>query len=479
MKELFNMFKIKKMLALTVAVLSSVSICACSDNGSDESKSSGTVTTVEKVEVEDTKEIDELSDDTQKEIIWMGTYDLNPNEERGEDKSVEMTLFNNKGGTVVWSQVTDNEKFDKLASAILSQQNVPDIFKYEWMAFPAQVLKDMYQPVDDIVDFDAPLWVDTKATAEQYVLNGKHYVAPISTTVGTMMMYDNAVIEANGLPDPYEEYLQGNWNWNTWEDMMSEFCNGSTDSVQRYGINGWFQPQIIQQTGKTMVNFEDGKFVSNINDPDIERAENLLYDINKKGYVNKNWLGNARSALKDGSVLFYCMGTWAMTGENGPEEGDDWNIVPVPSDPQSDEKVMTADMTAYMWVKGSTANEAVKTWFECCRIANTDEEYLENGKQKFLNANPYWTEEMYQTYMDASSPKNKFMFDYGYGISSLLSDDNANADGSCITRKLYESTNSEDENGVQFSWTKLRDTYSATVDSELKTINEALASYTK
>ncbi|WP_287992993.1 hypothetical protein [Ruminococcus sp.] len=273
--------------------------------------------------------------------------------------------------------------------------------------------------------------------------------------------------------------LQGNWNWNTWEDMMSEFCNGSTESVQRYGINGWFQPQIIQQTGKTMVNFEDGKFVSNINDPDIERAENLLYDINKKGYVNKNWLGNARSALKDGSVLFYCMGTWAMTGENGPEEGDDWNIVPVPSDPQSDEKVMTADMTAYMWVKGSTANEAVKTWFECCRIANTDEEYLENGKQKFLNANPYWTEEMYQTYMDASSPKNKFMFDYGYGISSLLSDDNANADGSCITRKLYESTNSEDENGVQFSWTKLRDTYSATVDSELKTINEALASYTK
>ncbi len=260
---------------------------------------------------------------------------------------------------------------------------------------------------------------------------------------------------------------------------MSEFCNGSTESVQRYGINGWFQPQIIQQTGKTMVNFEDGKFVSNINDPDIERAENLLYDINKKGYVNKNWLGNARSALKDGSVLFYCMGTWAMTGENGPEEGDDWNIVPVPSDPQSDEKVMTADMTAYMWVKGSTANEAVKTWFECCRIANTDEEYLENGKQKFLNANPYWTEEMYQTYMDASSPKNKFMFDYGYGISSLLSDDNANADGSCITRKLYESTNSEDENGVQFSWTKLRDTYSATVDSELKTINEALASYTK
>ncbi len=472
------MNKLKRMMALTVAMLTAVGISACGSSTGD-SEEEAPVTTVEKVEVEDTEEIDELSDDVQKEILWMGTYDLNPNEKRGEDKSVEMTLFNNKGGTVKWSQVSDSEKFDKLASAIMSQQDVPDIFKYEWMAFPAQVLKDMYQPVDDLVDFDSPLWSDTKTSADQFVMNGKHYVAPISTTVGTMMMYDNAVIQANGLADPYEEYLEGNWNWDTWVDMMTEFCEGSTEENPRYGINGWFQTQIIQQTGKTMVNYEDGKFVSNLNDPDIERAENMLYDIGKKGYVNGNWLGNAKQALKDGNVLFYCMGTWAMTGNNGPSEGDDWGVVPVPSDPQNDEKVMTADMLAYMWVRGSTANDAVKTWFECCRIANTDEEYKENGKQKFLNANPCWTEEMYDTFMEASSTENKFMFDYGYGISSLMSDDGASADGSCVTRKLYEYTNKEDDNGKQFSWTELRESYAATVDSELKTINDAVAAYNK
>ena len=176
------MNKLKKMLALTVAMLSAVSICSCGSSTGD-GDSEAPVTTVEKVDVEDTEEIENIADDAQKEIIWMGTYDLNPNEKRGEDKSVEMTLFNNKGGSVKWSQVSDSEKFDKLASAIMSQQDVPDIFKYEWMAFPAQVLKDMYQPIDDLVDFDAPLWADTKVSADQFVMNGKHYVAPIRQTV--------------------------------------------------------------------------------------------------------------------------------------------------------------------------------------------------------------------------------------------------------------------------------------------------------
>lgn len=62
-----------------------------------------------------------------------------------------------------------------------------------------------------------------------------------------------------------------------------------------------------------MVNYDGEKFTNNINDPDIERAEDLLYQVGKNNLVNGNWLGNAKQALKDGNLLFYCMGTWAMT----------------------------------------------------------------------------------------------------------------------------------------------------------------------
>lgn len=460
-KGMIYMKKLKRMLAFTVAMMSVMGVAACGNSDDGNSDGNSSVVEVEKVEVDDTStDIEDLSDDVQTELVWMGTYDLNP--DKGQDTSVEMTLFNNRGGTVKWIQVTDDEKFDKLASAIMSKQDVPDIFKYEWLSFPYQTLKDMYQPIDPIVDFSDPLWSGTSATADQFVLNGEHYVAPISASVGTMIMYDNAVIAANNLDDPYELYLEGEWNWDNWQRLMQEFCAGGDD---RYGINGWFQPQIIQQTGKTMVNYENGKFVSNLDDPDIERAEGVLYDLYKNGLVNTNWLGNAKGALGDGSILFYSMGTWAMTGNNGPVDGDDWGIVPIPSDPNNDEKVMTADMLAYMWVKGSTAKDAVKTWFECCRIAATDEAYQETGRQKFMNANPLWTDEMYETFRAAGSDEYRWIFDYGYGVSSNMS--------STITPALYEGTTQE-EDGVQNTWTHLKETYAATVQQELDELNKAI-----
>ena len=86
---------------------------------------------------------------------------------------------------------------------------------------------------------------------------------------------------------------------------------------------------------------------------------------------------------------------------------------------------------------------------------------------------------MYDVYLKASSTDYLSVFDYGYGISPEMSSDDANADGSSITRKLYEYTNKQDEEGVQFTWTQLRETYGPTVDAELKTINDAIAEYTK
>jgi multiple sugar transport system substrate-binding protein len=84
---------------------------------------------------------------------------------------------------------------------------------------------------------------------------------------------------------------------------------------------------------------------------------------------------------------------------------------------------------------------------------------------------------MYQVFLDASSTEYKQVFDYGYGISGTLSDDNSNEDGNSITRKLYEFTNKTDDSGHQYTWSELRETYSATVDTELKAINEAIKTY--
>ena len=79
-------------------------------------------------------------------------------------------------------------------------------------------------------------------------------------------------------------------------------------------------------------------------------------------------------------------------------------------------------MTAFMWVKGSTRSEAVKCWFECVRASKTDPKYEQTNKDKFMENNPNWTDEMYDVKMDVVSDDYLMLFDYAYGISSALGD---------------------------------------------------------
>ncbi len=467
------MLKIAKRIGCaTLALLMTLAISGCS-NKNDESSH------VDKVKVNSTaaaEAIEAIPDGAQKELIWMGTYNLNPTKE-GDEKSVELSLFEKKGGSIKWIEVWDDQKFDKLATAITSGKDVPDIFKYEWLAFPSQVVTGMYQPIDEIVDFNSDIWADVKPTADQFSLKGKHYVAPISFSVGTLMMYNKDIIDNEGLDDPYELYTKGEWNYDTWYEIMSAFKSNATGEEERYGIAGWFAPQLVQQTGKTMVTYENGEFKNNLNDPDIERAEELLYNIGKEGLVDLNWYNSAKSCFTTGTTLFYNMGPWAMTGTNGPTADDNWKVVPIPPYPQSDGKYMSSDMLAYMWVKGSTAKEAVKCWYECSRVATFDEEYKETSKEKFFVSNPGWDEEMYQVLQDASSSEYKQIFDFGYGISSVLAEDDSAKGIRAPIGALYEDIYKMDENGSQRTWSAMKNKYTGTIDSELKAMNEKIKAF--
>jgi multiple sugar transport system substrate-binding protein len=83
-------------------------------------------------------------------------------------------------------------------------------------------------------------------------------------------------------------------------------------------------------------------------------------------------------------------------------------------------------------------------------------------------------------YNEVVSDKYVQLIDPGYGISTALSDDDAalNDTKEAIIPYLYSSVMKEDENGAQYTWTQLRESYSTTVESELKTFNEAYHAFT-
>lgn len=419
--------------------------------------------------------LEELSGE-EGELEWLSYYDLNPTRSQPE-KSTNLALFEKKGGKIIYAQTSSMKKYDDLATRLMAN-DPPDMFAYEQkMTFPANCVKEMFQPIDDAIDLNDPMWADVKDTAEDFTLGGKHYVLPIAYGALSILTYNKDVIEAESFEDPYDLYMAGEWDWNTWYDMMEEYCEGASADEDRYGVNGWFAPFIFQSTGKTLINYnaENDEYEANLFDPDLERAADLLYDIQKKGYYYSDWVGSASDAFKK-NILFYGMGDWAVT----PKEGDKWGIVPMPRDPNRDEQYTTVSINAFMWVRGSEKDKAYRLWNQCAKMAQSDPEFKEIGKKKFFENKPYWSEEMYQiTYEEVTSERFIKLNDPGYGISTALSDDDAATNDSkeAIIPFMYSSVMKSDENGKQYTWAKLRETYKPTIDSELKTFNDSYHSF--
>ncbi|MFT3952280.1 MAG: ABC transporter substrate-binding protein [Oscillospiraceae bacterium] len=467
------MKEFKHILAATAALTLAFSITACSDKKQDTSSSY-----VDKVTVDITKasDIANIQDGAKKEITYLGEADLNPTD-AAQEKSTELTLFESKGGKILYKPTTHDARFDDLATHTLSGDI--DIFKYEWLAYPSQIVKDIYQPIDELADFDSSLWSGVKTTAEQFALGGKHYVAPLTFEASAYIFYDKDTLTANGLDDPQNLWVENKWTWDTFESMMKTYIGNATGDEIRYGINGFFKPHLVQQTGKTMVSYDQAtnQFANNIGDPNIERAENLLYEMSKSELILNGWYGSAQECF-DANCLFYAMGSWAATGDFGPKDDDEWGVVPMPKDPNhTDLNITTSNMTAYMWVKGSTAKEAVKTWYECCRVSATSQDYKQTNQDKFFASNPNWTQNDYDIFQSILGDDYTMLTDYGYGISAALGDPKQFDGNQCLIDALYGDVTVIQDDGSQDTWTKVRDTYSSVVDSSVSQLNTELKAY--
>lgn len=454
-----------KILAGILAAASLASLAACSDSSSGGGDTTPTETTTSKTEwtgdnIEVTTAEDSIKSelDTQgKTLKWMGFYDLNPTNDQPE-RSTELALFeDNYGAKIEYVPTTNSTQFDDLATAILGGQS-PDIFVYDWRAFPYDISKGQYQAIDSVVDWEDPMWADVKEQADMFVYNGEHYVAPFGYGFNDfqILMYNKSVIEENGFDDPYELYQKGEWDWDVFVSMMKDFKG---DDEDRYGIAGWWANAFVYTSGDTMVTYDGEKYTNNLYSAQVEKAQHVIEDIWKNTLVKRGWVGG-ESAFTTGDTLFYSMGTWAYNAAAESMPNDVIQIVPFPKDPDSDTYYMNKRIFSHMWVKGSTNADCVKAWFDVNRLVNYEEQYKEITKQKFLSNNSGWSEEMYDlvmTYYD--DDKFKLAYDYGYGISQYM-----NAE---VMPLLYEGIVNE-----QFeSWVQAREQVMTIVDSEIAVYN--------
>lgn len=407
-------------------------------------------------------------------IYWLANYDINPT--NNNDRSVALTLFEDQfGGKVEWIQCTSDNKFDTLTNRILGGDPV-DMFPYEWDALPNGVYKQQYQPLDDYIDLDDEIWDGMRDAIDMYAYNGKHYVVPFAVSDPLLITYSRTMCSENGLKDPYELYQDGEWDWNSFMEMMKTFVANGDGSSERYGIAGWFGQAMVQSTGKTIVNFDGKQFTNNISDPDIEAAENLMAEIRSLKLFDPNWYGYFPDT---GNVLFYAMSDWSLSASNANNADADIMVVPFPKCPDADEYYLCGNFAAKMLVKNSTKGKAVGTYILCERLAETTPEYQAAAKEKGLIVEKsasgvtlgYKTEEQYDAILSYKDDAT-CVFDFGYGMgATMYGEGDYTYETRGIMNNLMDALLKYDEVD---SWPVLRDNWSAAIDDVLKTYNDAL-----
>ncbi|MBQ4363292.1 MAG: extracellular solute-binding protein [Oscillospiraceae bacterium] len=391
-----------------------------------------------------------------KTMKWLGIYDLNPTNSSPE-RSPELALFEDTyGAKIQYIPTTSEQRFDDLSTAILGG-SPPDIFIYEWRSFPYDISKGQYQPIDDLIDWEEPKWASVKDQADKFIWKGEHYIAPLGYAFSDtqVLMYNTTTMENEGFDDPYELYLNDEWTWSAFIDMMKTYVEDHPDE-EKYGIGGWWANAFVFTAGDTMVTYDGNKFTNNLRSAKIEKAQAALQDIFRSNVIKRGWIG-PEAAFVDDSTLFYAMGTWAYNAAALSRPNDVIQIVPFPRPDDGEDYYVSNKINSYMWVKGSENGDCVKAWLECNRTVNYEDKYLDATKEKFLANSPGWTSEMYDLAMDFYDP-DKFIqtYDYGYGLSTFTAD--------TLMPQLYEGIANE-----QFEdWVSVREQYYDIMDEEIK-----------
>ncbi|MCM1055116.1 MAG: ABC transporter substrate-binding protein [Bacteroides sp.] len=460
-KRLFSMS------AASLVLLSMLTACTQSGGGSSEPTTTAPPSTMAEEQQSQAEEIAVKEFELEnKEVTFLASWARNP--ANGKNKDVALELFQTRfGGKVNDMVVGDSERYDRLAS-LVSTGSSPDFFSAGDMdAFPKGAINQMFQPLDDYIDFNDQWFAERKNLNDYFVSGGKHYVSVISPEIDVLMIYNKAVLEENGLRDPAELLKEGSWNWDTCKQMMNTFCDKAEDN---YAADGWWITKgFCNSTGVPFIGMSDGKVVNNLRDPLIAEAQEFLFDLNREEMAypvwDYGWVSNPGN-VGIGKTLFYPVGYWALTEVNS-EYGlskygniEDVGFVPVPKCPSADEYYIPARVNGYMLCSGAPNPEGFACLMYCEAAANDSEEAEAITKEQYFNEYG-WTDSMWEMRNTIFEMVREHpVFDFQNGVSEAMFDAIDNP-----TKDAYH-------NGA--SWTATRENILNTVQAEVDLANEAL-----
>lgn len=476
------MLKSKRVFAAAMVIALTLGITACEDaspaqSGASNTSGLGAATTTTMATTTDPDE----NAATDEEIKDMNTGDYTPSGNAGvvkylgyfdittDQKGKEQCMIFQSdlyGGKIEWiSAPSDYAYYEKLAT-LISGDDSPDILIHEAMALPYAVSKNMFEPLDGYFNLDDPMWEEMLPFVEQNKYEGKIYYVPHRIVTSFALNYNRKTIEDAGLQDPYDLYMNGEWTWDTWRQMMIDFCNLSDDNI------GWYATDTIASafcntTGKALIDYSaDGTIRNNLADADITRAVEFLADLGRNGVLyagqHGDWVSPQVWAPISDKILFlgmepewtYIAATEEIQNPSGVENDilntvSDFAFVPYPKDPQADAYYLNNGTFGYMVAKGAKNIDGAVEFIHCNRLYETDQSIIEQERADHVSPTPIyytagkytgmqkweiiWDEDVYDLWREVcTSDKFEYIQDdlYGFGEDVKVN----------VCKSVYDST---------------------------------------
>lgn len=417
-------------LALLLAASAAAGLLAgCGEQGGgyDKPLDSATAAEVAEIAAKDERLTGDLENKT---IKWMANWDINP-DATGKSTPIELAIFQSRyGGKVEYHEVVWESRFDQLTNSINGDEGIDFFPANDLDCIPKGVINDIFVPIDDYIDFNDPLFKDTKPISDMFMWKGKHYVIANNVTGDNcVVIYNRETIEENGLQDPAKLFAEGKWDWNAFADMLKQFADPENG---QYGLDGWwFEAGLSATCGVPYIGMEDGKLVNNLKNPAIERVQNWFYDLGTSNCVaigvgDFGWTPH-KEYIGQGKELFWLCGDWALLNTTWKTDfGENAMFVPMPKDPEADKYYVPCGLDGYVMVKNGHNPEGVAKFAACKRMMITNQRADEIATE-LLYTDYGWTKEMVDMLhkcheMAKENPHYDFYNAVSSDVSTILSD---------------------------------------------------------
>lgn len=277
---------------------------------------------------------------------------------------------------------------ESMVTRLISGDSEYDVWGIDNDNFFDLVGRDALLPINSVLGdsyFDeARKYADP--AIRHFTVGGNIYVASSFETLPngatTWFAFNKEIVEAEGLPDPYELYEAGEWNWDNFRDMCVRATkdldgDGTPDQYGTQGLAVW--AYIVCSNGTNLfVPGPDGRMLYNWNSEPVLEAIQFGRQL---AYVDQV---NTSGGFDQGTVLFAYQATWQLDGLK--TSGMNYGLIPFPKGPSADGYTMYTGFCGGLGLPANSAEpQAVAAVMDYLFYPDDFQSYLDERNWTMIN----------------------------------------------------------------------------------------------